>query len=273
MGLPVVLSIAGSDPSGGAGLQADLKTFTALKVYGCGVPTAITVQNTTGVREVHPFDPELVYSQIRAVLEDISVNAVKVGMLANEGIVRAVAKAFREFAPPNVVVDTVLLSKNRVELLEKEAVEILKRELFPLSFLITPNIPEAEFLTGKEIKNLRDMENCGKYLLELGPKAVLIKGGHLKGDKAIDLLITDSEEVHYFVKDKLTTENTRGTGCTLSSAIASFLAKGFPLEEAVFFAKEFLFKAMERGFKVGKGLGSPDHTWTVEDYFGKDTQI
>ncbi len=261
MSIPVALSIAGSDPSGGAGIQADLKTFTALGVYGEAVITSITVQNTTGVFEVYTLDPSLVYSQIEKVVEDIPPSAVKIGMLGDEGVLRAVVSAIREFNLKNVVLDTVLRSKDGARLFNERELDTMVRDLFPLVDLVTPNIPEAEKIWGKKIENLRDMENCARDMYRLGSKRVLIKGGHLEGSKSIDLLYTGGEEVNFFVGDRVDTPNTHGTGCTLSSAIASFLAKGLPIEEAVSNAKEYVQGAIENSLDLGRGNGPLNHLW------------
>jgi hydroxymethylpyrimidine/phosphomethylpyrimidine kinase len=262
--IPRALTIAGSDPSGGAGLQADIKTFTSLCVYGMGVVTSVTVQNTQGVLYSQKVSPELVYDQIKAVAEDIGVDAAKTGMLAEADIVVSVAKALRDFRIDRLVVDTVLRSKGGYELLKEEGTQALIKEIFPLALLITPNIPEAEVLCSERINNLRDMERCAKKLLDMGPRAVLIKGGHMKGDKAIDLLYTGGEEVHYFVGDKVEVVSPHGTGCTFSAAITAFLAKNLELLEAVKEAKDYIQGAIERIKPLGKGNSPVNHMWNLE---------
>ena len=263
MSIPVALSIAGSDPSGGAGIQADLKTFTALGVYGEAVITSITVQNTTGVFEVYTLDPSLVYSQIKKVVEDIPPSAVKIGMLGNEGVLKAVASALRSMGLTRVVLDTVLRSKDGTRLFSGRDLELMRELLFPLVDLITPNVPEAEAFWGGKIESLRDMEICARDLYRMGAKGVLIKGGHMEGSKSIDLLYTGRDEVNFFVGDRIDTPNTHGTGCTLSSAIASFLAKGLSLEEAVSNAKEYVQGAIENALDLGNGSGPLNHLWRV----------
>jgi len=263
--IPRALTVAGSDPSGGAGIQADLKTFTALGVYGMSAITSITVQNTEGVLYRSDVPPQVVYDQIKAVVEDIGVDSAKTGMLAGADTVISVAKAVRDFRIDRLVVDTVLSSKGGYHLLEKEGIDALVRELFPLALLITPNIPEAQLLCGGDITRLRDIELCAKKLLSKGPRAVLIKGGHMEGDKVIDVLYTGGEEFHYFVGDRVRTPNTHGTGCTLSAAITAFLAKGVDFYEAVRKAKEYTQKAIENSLPLGKGAGPLKHYWNVEE--------
>lgn len=262
--IPRVLTIAGSDPSGGAGVQADLKTFTALAVYGMSAVTSITVQNTRGVRETFHLYPELVYRQIEAVVEDIGVDAAKTGMLGNGDIVRAVVRAVEEFKIANLVVDPVFKASDGRDLLDRDGVKVLKERLLPVSKLVTPNIPEAETLCGMKIRRLRDMELCAQKILSTGVEAVLVKGGHMEGSKVIDLLYMGGEEFHYFVRDRVRTKNTHGTGCTLSAAIAAFLAKGESVEEAVEKAKDFLHGAIENSLNLGKGRGPLNHTWSIQ---------
>ncbi len=264
MSIPRALTIAGSDPSGGAGIQADIKTFTALGVYGMGVITSLTVQNTEGVLYRKDLPAQVVYDQIRAVLEDIGVDAVKTGMLGGTDAVGAVARVIREFGIQRLVIDTVLSSKNGKELLSREGLRALVKELFPLALLITPNVPEAEVLCGERIRKLREVELCAKKLLSMGPRAVLIKGGHLEGSKAIDVLYTGGDEFHYFVGDRVRTKNTHGTGCTLSSAITAFLAKGLDLYEAISRAKEYVQGAIENSLSIGKGKGPLNHMWCLK---------
>jgi len=262
--IPRALTIAGSDPSGGAGIQADLKTFTALGVYGMSAITSITVQNTEGVFYVEDLPPNLVYDQIRVVCEDMGVDAAKTGMLSNADIVMSVVRAVREFRIDKLVVDTVMRSKNEFSLLKDEGVQAMVRELLPLALLVTPNIEEAELLCGSEIKKLRDMELCAKKILEMGPRAVLIKGGHMEGTKAIDVLYTGGEELHYFVGDRVKTKNTHGTGCTFSAAITAFLAKGYDFYEAIKRAKDYIQGAIENSLNIGGGRGPLKHYWNIE---------
>ena len=262
--IPKVLTIAGSDPSGGAGVQADLKTFTALGVYGMSAITSITVQNTEGVQETFHLPPELVYRQIKAVVEDIGADAVKTGMLGNREIVSAVARAIEELRIGNLVVDPVLKSSDGRDLLDEKDLKTLKKELIPQAKLVTPNVPEAEILSGIKIRRLRDMELCAQEILSTGVEAVLIKGGHMEGSRVIDVLYRGGEEFHYFVRDRVRTKNTHGTGCTLSAAIAAFLAKGRSLEEAVERARDYLQGSLERSLSIGRGRGPLNHMWNVE---------
>ncbi len=261
---PRSLTIAGSDSGGGAGIQADLKTFTALGVYGMTAITSVTVQNTEGVFGVLDLPPEVVYNQIRVVVQDIGVDSAKTGMLSNTGIVIAVARAVRDMKIPNLVVDPVFRAKSGDPLLKEESVDVLIRELFPLALVVTPNIPEAEVLCGERIRKLRDAEFCAKRILEMGPKAVVIKGGHMEGDKVIDLLYEGGPEFHYFVDDRVRTKNTHGTGCTFSAAVCAFLARGLDLKTSVRRAKDFVRKAIERNPNLGRGHGPLNHMWHME---------
>ncbi|MDQ7037859.1 MAG: bifunctional hydroxymethylpyrimidine kinase/phosphomethylpyrimidine kinase [Aquificota bacterium] len=262
--VPRCLTVAGSDSGGGAGIQADLKTFTALGVYGMSAITSITVQNTEGVFGVFDLPPEVVYNQIKVVAQDIGVDSAKTGMLSNTGIVLAVARAVRDLGIQNLVVDPVFRAKSGDLLLREESVEVLVRELFPLALIVTPNIPEAEVLCGDRIRNLRDAENCAKKILEMGPRAVVIKGGHMEGDKVIDLFYEGGLEVHYFVDDRVETKNTHGTGCTFSAAICALIAMGMDLKRAVRKAKDFVKRAIETNPGIGKGHGPLNHMWRIE---------
>ena len=262
--VPRVLTIAGSDPSGGAGIQADLKTFTALGVYGMSAVTSITVQNTEGVQEAFNLPPELVYRQIKVVVEDIGLDAAKTGMLGSAEIASAVARAVKDLGIKNLVVDPILKSSSGKDLIDERGVEVLKRELLPLARLVTPNVPEAEALCGMRIKRLRDVELCAQEILKTGVEAVLIKGGHMEGSKVVDGLYMGGDEFHYFVRDRVKTRNTHGTGCTLSAAIAAFLAKGKGLEEAVERARDYLQGALERSLSIGRGKGPLNHMWNIE---------
>ncbi len=262
--VPKALTIAGSDSGGGAGIQADLKTFTALGVYGMTAITSITIQNTEGVFGIFDLPPELVYNQIRVVVEDIGVDSAKTGMLSNTDIVLAVAKAVKDFKIPRLVVDPVFKAKSGDQLLRKESIDALVREIFPLALLVTPNIPEAEILCGDKIRNMRDMELCAKKILEMGPRAVVIKGGHMESQKAIDLLYEGGAEFHYFVDDRVNTKNTHGTGCTFSSAVCALLARRVSLKKAVRKAKDFVRTAIERNPNLGRGHGPLNHMWNIE---------
>ena len=247
---PRLLTIAGSDSGGGAGIQADLKTFAAHGAYGMSAITALTAQNTVGVRAVHEVPPEVVAAQIDAVLEDIGVDAVKIGMLASAPIVRAVAGRLRHWKPPHVVLDPVMIAKSGDALLRDDAVEALLEELAPLCEIVTPNLPELERMTGGR---------GARELAKRGP-AVLAKGGHDEGEEVVDVLLVKGEE-HRFRHPRLATTSTHGTGCTLSSAIAARLGRGEDLTRAVGGAIEYLQGAMKAAYPLGAGHGPVDHLW------------
>lgn len=261
---PTVLSIAGSDSSGGAGIQADLKTISALGGYGCTAITAITAQNTCGVSGIWPLSMEALCAQMDAVFTDLRVDAVKTGMLHNAETVCCVADAVRKYKVANLVIDPVLVATSGDALSKGGVVEAMRENLFPFAKLITPNLKEAEILSGEEIHTLEDMKKVAVQLLELSPQGVLIKGGHLTGDKMIDvLLVAGMKEPRLLESDRIETENLHGTGCTLSSAIATFLAQGLTLEEAVVQAKEYVWQAIRSGAEVftGHGHGPLNHAW------------
>lgn len=255
-----VLTIAGSDSGGGAGIQADLKTMTIFKTYGASVITAVTAQNTLGVQGVNTLDGDFVSQQLDSVLSDIEFAAVKTGMLANKEIVEIAAEKIKEYDLPNLVVDPVMAASSGDLLLEKDAVTAYKNFLFPLAHLITPNLPEAKILLGKDIEEEVNLKKLAEELYKLGSKHVLVKGGHEKSseDNAVDLLYDGNEFVEYKAKliDK---SNTHGTGCTLSSAIASNLAKGFSIKKAVEISKNYITEAIRSGFLVGKGNNPVNH--------------
>ncbi|WP_160685737.1 bifunctional hydroxymethylpyrimidine kinase/phosphomethylpyrimidine kinase [Clostridium sp. C2-6-12] len=256
------LTIAGSDTCGGAGIQADLKSFSANGVYGMSVITAVTVQNTMGVFGIQDINPEIIEGQIDAIFEDIRVDAVKIGMVSQIPSIKAISKALRKVKNlPKIVLDPVMISKSGFNLLSKDAKDTLVKELFPLATLITPNLPEAEEILGNEIKNLEDMKAAALKLLELGPKAVLVKGGHLDGE-ATDLLY-DGKEFIVLPQERINTTHTHGTGCTLSSAIAANLAKNMTMEEAVREGKRYITIAIEHGFDLGKGVGPTNHFYEL----------
>ena len=254
--LPVALTIAGSDPSGGAGLQADLKTFHAHDVYGMAVVTLLTVQNTRRVSEVHTMDPGLVRAQIGAVVEDIPPHAAKTGALGSAEIVRAVASLAPEFEFP-LVVDPVMISKHGAPLLDEEAQEAL-RELLPHAALVTPNVPEAAALLGGAIRSEGQAREATRALAELGSRAVLLKGGHLEGEVARDFL-WDGAELHELCCPRLETPHTHGTGCTYAAAITARLARGEALVPAVRSAKQWLHRAIETAPGLGAGQGPLNH--------------
>jgi hydroxymethylpyrimidine/phosphomethylpyrimidine kinase len=259
------LSIAGSDSSGGAGIQADLKTFAALGTYGMTCICALTAQNTTGVTGVVNTPVSLVEAQLQAVFDDIPPDAVKTGMLSSEPIVKTVAKFLGSHHKQPIVVDPVMVATTGAVLLEEGAISAYKEDLLPLADVLTPNIPEAEKLSGLSIHSVDDMEQAAKKIGEFGCGAVLVKGGHRVHD-ALDVL-WDGKTMHHFQGKKIDTENTHGTGCTLSSAIAAYLAKGKSLPEAVEAAKKYLTGAIESSaiHKVGHGHGPVDHFW----FYGK----
>ncbi len=252
---PRVLSIAGSDSGGGAGIQADLKTIAALGCYGMNAITALTAQNTLGVRAIHGVPPEILSAQIDAVVEDIGVHAVKIGMLHAPEIVMAVAGAIDRHALQKVVLDPVMVATSGAVLIDNPAIAVLVRELFPRAVLVTPNLDEAALLVGRPLQNAQDMESAAGELLAMGARAVLLKGGHLPGDTVMDLLVTAGGCSHWMQAPRIPSANTHGTGCTLSSAIASGLALGLPLLEAVEMARAFVRAAMLAGANVKTGAG------------------
>ena len=261
-----VLSIAGSDPSGGAGIQADLKTFAANGVYGMAAITALTVQNTVGVQGIHLVPAKFVSSQIEAIFSDIAVSSVKVGMVANAEIAEEVGTTLAKYRNLISVVDPVMVAKGGSPLLDKKAIQAVKDNLLPLATIVTPNLPEAAILLGSSIaKSEEDMVYQGKALLNLGPKSILMKGGHSEGVTSNDLLVTENNYV-WFKEKRINTKNTHGTGCTLSSSIASFLAKDYSVEEAVSKAKKFVTNAIRnsKSLSVGKGHGPTNHLYALE---------
>ncbi|WP_114970321.1 bifunctional hydroxymethylpyrimidine kinase/phosphomethylpyrimidine kinase [Rhodoferax ferrireducens] len=258
---PRVLSIAGSDSGGGAGIQADLKTFSALGCYGMTAITALTAQNTCGVRAIHGVPPQMLRDQIDAVLEDIGADAVKIGMLHAPEIVRTVAEAIDRYALKNVVFDPVMVATSGAVLIDDTAVDVLVRELFPRVAVITPNLDEAALLVGHPLRSAQDMEQAALALLDKGARAVLLKGGHLPGDTVIDLLVTDTGEKYWMQAARIHSPNTHGTGCTLSSAVAAHLALGAPLLDAVQHARIYVREALQAGAQVrtGKCSGPLNH--------------
>jgi hydroxymethylpyrimidine/phosphomethylpyrimidine kinase len=251
------LTIAGSDPSGGAGIQADLKTFSRLRVYGLSVITALTAQNTSGVVGVMEVSPSFIASQLDAVLTDIRVDAVKTGMLSSAGTVEVVAEKMKQYQVRNLVVDPVIASTSGTSLLDREAIGTLSRTLLPLALVVTPNRHEAEILTGKTMVRPDDMEEAALQLHALGARFVLIKGGHWPGSEATDLLF-DGKGFSYLRADRIQSPNTHGTGCVLSAAITAELATGKGVHEAVQQAKLFITQAIRNGLSLGKGHGPCD---------------
>lgn len=256
-----VLTIAGSDCSGGAGIQADIKTITAHKMYAMSVITALTAQNTTGVYGVLEASPAFVAQQLDCVFEDIRPDAVKIGMVANAELIKVIGEKLRDYRAENIVVDPVMVSTSGSKLLQDNAVEALIAHLFPLAAVITPNIREGENLTGLSIKNREDMVKAAERLARLTPGGVLLKGGHLE-DSADDLLYT-GEESFWFEAPKLANPNTHGTGCTLSSAIACNLAMGLSLAESVKRAKAYITGAIKANLDLGKGRGPLNHCFNL----------
>lgn len=254
------LTIAGSDSGGGAGIQADLKTFQELGVFGTSALTAITAQNTLGVHAVQPVDAGIVAAQIQAVLDDLPVKAIKTGMLFSAEIIQSVAHELRAYSAIPLVIDPVMIAKGGASLLQNEAVAALKDQLLPAATLITPNIPEAEALTGQLIRSEHDMVLAANTLLSMGSSAVLLKGGHREDvPYAEDLFLTANGE-HFLMRSKrIETRHTHGTGCTFAAAITAELAKGHSLEKAVVTAKHFIQLAIEDGIELGHGHGPTNH--------------
>ena len=260
---PRALTIAGSDSGGGAGIQADLKTFSALGVYGMTAITAITVQNTKGVYGYEAMSPPLVDEQVRAVTTDIGVDAAKTGMLANAGIVRAVASVVEELQIPNLVVDPVFVSKHGHLLLSEDAVADLRSRILPLAAIVTPNLPEASGLSNLHVEAKEDMRRAADAILALGAGAVLVKGGHLAAStEAADLFVSGGVE-EWLSTERIDTPNTHGTGCTLSSAITAYLAMGWDQLEAVRAGKMFVTEAIRHGLDIGEGIGPVDQLWSI----------
>jgi len=250
--IPKALTIAGSDSGGGAGMQADLKTFSALGVHGSSAITAITAQNTKEVAAVHNVPLDIIEKQIDAVLSDIGADAVKIGMLSNSDIIKTVSNTLKKYKIKNIVLDPVMVAASGAKLLEDSAIASLKKELIPLALVITPNIPEAEALADKKIKSLEDMKNAAREIMKLGCKNILIKGGHLNfgNNEVFDIFYDGSTFIE--IKNKRINKTGHGTGCTLSSAIAANIAKGMELKEAVKHAISYVHNALEKGFKAGE---------------------
>jgi hydroxymethylpyrimidine/phosphomethylpyrimidine kinase len=257
------LTIAGSDSGGGAGIQADLKTFAAHGVYGTSAITALTAQNTRGVTGIHAVPAEFVTLQIETVAGDIGCDAVKTGMLATSAIVEAVAAAIEALELPNLIVDPVMIAKGGDRLLDQDAVHALRATLLRWARVVTPNVPEAEVLAGITVRSHDDMRNAAERILKLGPKAVIVKGGHLGGEESIDLLLHGGGEVR-LTAPRLDVRHTHGTGCTFASAIAARLAWGHSLDEAARGAKEYVTGAIRHGIDVGGGHQPLGHFWQTQ---------
>ena len=258
----ISLSIAGSDSCGGAGIQADLKTFSALGVYGMSAVTAITAQNTLGVYDIMAVSPSVVRKQIEAVFDDMRPDSLKIGMLFNSDIIEEVSCSLSSYKANNIVLDPVMISTSGSQLLENNAIEAMVRKLFPIADLVTPNKYEAEYISGKKIVSNDDVLYCGRRILDLGAKAVLIKGGHFDDDIMTDyLFFSKNQAPEKFSMQRVATINSHGTGCTLSSAIAAYLAQGYSMTSAVSQAKKYLNMALRYGADIysGKGHGPVNH--------------
>ena len=266
-----VLTIAGSDCSGGAGVQADLKTFSAHGVFGMSAIVSVVAENTCRVIDIQNITPDMIAKQIDAVFEDIPPDAVKVGMLSGPACMETVAAKLREYAPCNVVVDPVMVAKNGCPLMEPAAVETLAAQILPLADVLTPNIPEAERLTGLTIRTTADMERAAKQILHMGCGAVVVKGGHAAGN-ALDVLY-DGKALYHFETERIPTKNTHGTGCTFSSAIASQLALGATCEEAVRQAKAYVTTAIHHALAIGKGCGPTHHFYNLYKYGLREMEV
>ena len=255
--MKAALTIAGSDSGGGAGIQADLKTFAAHQVYGASVITAVTAQNTTGVWGIAELAASFVALQAKAVLTDLTIDAIKIGMLANAEIIKAVAQVLNNYPHIPVVLDPVMIAKSGDHLLQPAARQALIKYLFPLVKLITPNLHEASVITGFEVEEIATMKKAARMIKKMGAANILIKGGHLKGD-AVDLLF-DGCDFYYFTALRLPNTNTHGTGCTYSAAIAANLAQGLDLNNAISQAKKYITGAIDNAFPIGKGTGPVHH--------------
>lgn len=263
---PRVLTIAGSDSGGGAGIQADIKAISATGSYAASAITAVTVQNTIGVKDVHPVPVETISAQIDAVLEDIGADAVKIGMLHSAEVVMAVKEALERHGVRNIVLDPVMVSTSGHRLIEESAVEVLSGHLFPMARVITPNIPEAEILAGEKIADQKDLPAFARRLSCGGKVSVLMKAGHLVDDSLVDIFYNAETDSFLELKSqRLYTANTHGTGCTLSSAFASFLAQGYSLDDAALAAKDYITNAISSGagYEIGHGHGPVDHFWKL----------
>jgi hydroxymethylpyrimidine/phosphomethylpyrimidine kinase len=263
MTLPVALSIAGSDSGAGAGIQADLKTFAALGVYGLTVITAITAQNTVGVRAVQEVDAGVVTAQLDAVAEDFSIGALKTGMLSSAAIIEVVAAGVQRHRLGPLVVDPVMIAKSGDRLLREDAIDALRRRLLPLAHVVTPNIPEAEVLSQRPIRTRDDRVAAARAIMDLGAQSVVIKGGHSEDDPVVDLLV-DRHGVHEYRAERIVTTSTHGTGCTFSAAIAAGLAAGLDLAQAVGQARDYISRALASAPGLGHGHGPLNHFPAVQ---------
>lgn len=265
------LTIAGSDSVGGAGIQADIKTMSALGVYAASAITAVTVQNTQGVYGIEAIRPEIVGGQISAVMDDIHPTAVKIGMVNDAETIHAIAETLGKYKGVAVIIDPVMVSTSGCRLMQEDALQVFRTELMPLASLLTPNVPEAEILSGIKIETVDDMDRAaGKICNEAGC-AVLVKGGHLDGNTKTDILYADGQRVETFEAQTVETRNTHGTGCTLSSAITAYLALGYTMADAIKLAKTYLYKALEAGkdVEIGRGHGPVNHFFDPHPYYTK----
>jgi len=263
MSIAKVLSIAGLDSSGGAGISADIKTFTALKVYGASIVTAITAQNTKKITGVFPLPPTILSAQLETTLKDIKFDAVKTGMLTNGKLIEIVVQKLKKYKVKNIVIDPVMISTEGTALLKPSAIKILVKKLFPIATLVTPNIAEVQKLVGIKIKNIDDIKLACKKIKKLGAKNVLIKGGHLNSEICVDTLYAKNK-FYSFSCLKVKTKNTHGTGCTLSAAITAYLAKGEKIDAAVGKAKQYITGAIKKSLKIGLGIGPLNHFWNIK---------
>lgn len=256
-----LLTIAGSDSCGGAGIQADLKTFSALGTYGMSVIAAVTAQNTKGVMDVRDMDADIIMEQIDCIFDDIEVAAVKIGMVSSIEIIDTIAAGLKKWKVENIILDPVMVSKSGCNLLKPESKDELIKKLFPLALVVTPNLFEAEVITGSKIENIEQMEEAARKIIALGAKNVVVKGGHLTGE-AIDVFY-DGRSFTHIKGHRINTKNTHGTGCTFSSAIAAHVAKGYSIVESVKLAKEYINEAIEHSIELGHGVGPTNHFYSL----------
>lgn len=260
------LTIAGSDCSGGAGIQADIKTMSALGVYAAAAITSITVQNTKGVQAVYGVNPLIIADQIKAVMDDIKPDTVKIGMVNDSATIHAIADTLKHYPKCPIVIDPIMVSTSGFNLMKPDALELFCDSLLPMATLLTPNLPETEILSNMKIYTIDDMNIAAQRILSLGCKTVLIKGGHMRGDKKVDRLYMANQNVQTFIHKTIDTRNTHGTGCTLSSAITSFIARGLDLADAIAAAENYLSQALAAGKDVyiGEGHGPVNHLFNPE---------
>lgn len=267
--ISVTMTIAGSDSGGGAGIQADLKTFQELKTFGTSSITALTAQNTLGVQDVFPVEASFIVKQINAILEDFDVKAIKTGMLFSSTIIREVSNRLKDTKIP-LIIDPVMIAKGGATLLQSDAIDAMVEDLFPIASIITPNIPEAEAISGISITNEEDLNKVAEKLLSFGPKVVIIKGGHLSEEKdAIDRVYFQDGRTETFTAKRLPTKDTHGTGCTFSAAITAFIARGFSIEDAISEAKKYIHAAISHGLNLGHGHGPTNH-FAYNDHVKKE---